>query len=237
MADLLFTRKLEGWRQDADDFAGFAIEQNLAADDGGVGLVAAAPERIGQDDDLVVAGLLFLFGETAAERRLNAEDVKDAGRYIGAAELLGLSAASEIEGGRPDNADALEAGDPFAPLSVDADVDGQRGVVFEQFGRPLGEDHQAFGVGKIGWLEEDAVDQGKDGGIGADADGEGEDDHEGEDAVAEQAADGVADFGSHARLLRTAGRFGSQQFASGDAQAAVVGGPVAVAEEVRRGVV
>ena len=92
-------------------------------------------------------------------------------------------------------------------------------------------------MGKIGRLEEDAVDQGKDGGVGADSHGQREDDHEGEDPVAEQAADGLTDFGWHARLLRSARGFGSRQFASGDAQAAVVGGPGAVAEEVRGGVV
>ena len=80
---------------------------------------------------------------------------------------------------------------------VDGDVDGQRRVGLEQLGRPLGEGHEAFGVGKIGGPEEDSVDEGEDGGVGADADGQGEHDHEGEHPVAEQAADGVADFVSH----------------------------------------
>ena len=101
----------------------------------------------------------------------------------------------------------------------------------------MGEGDEAFGVGEIGRLQEDAVDQGKDGGIGADAHGQGEDDHQGEDPVAEQAADGVADFVSHVRLLRAGRGFGSQQFVPGDAQAAVIGGPVAVAQQVGRGVV
>ena len=123
------------------------------------------------------------------------------GRHDGAADLLGLSAAGEIEDGGLGDADAFEAGHLFAPLRVDGDIDGQRGVGLEQLGRPLGEGHEAFGVGKIGGSQEDAVDQGKDGGIGADAHGQGEDDHEGEDPVAEQAADGVADFVAHRKTI------------------------------------
>ena len=199
--------------------------------------IAAAPERIGEDHDLVVPRLIFLIGEAASEFRLHAEDGKNRGRHDGAAHLLGLSAAGEIEDGGLGDADALEAGDLLAPLRVDGDIDGQRGVGLEQLGRPLGEGDEAFGVGKIGGLQEDAVDEGKDGGIGADSHGQGEDDHEGEDPVAEQAAYGVADFVSHVRLLRASGGFGSQEFVPGDAQAAVVGGPVAVAQEVGRGIV
>ena len=109
----------------------------------------------------------------------------------------GLSAAGEIEDAVPDDADALEAGHLFAPLGVDSDVDGQRRVGLEQFGCPLGEGDEAFGVGKIGGLEEDSVDEREDGGVGSDADGQGEHNHEGEHPVAEETADGVADFGSH----------------------------------------
>ena len=65
-AELLFAGEIEGCRQNADDFVWLAIEQNLAADDGGVGLVAAAPEGIGEDHDLVVSGLIFLVGESRA---------------------------------------------------------------------------------------------------------------------------------------------------------------------------
>ncbi len=144
-----------------------------------------------------MTGLLFLFGESAPEGRLHAEDLKDGGGGTGSADLLGLSAAGEIEGAVADDADAFEAGHLFAPLGVDSDVDGQRGIGLEQLGSPLGESHEAFGMGKIGGLEEDSVNEREDGGIGSDADGQREHDHEGEHPVAEEAADGVADFGSH----------------------------------------
>ena len=70
---------MKGCRQNADHFVRLAIDQDLAADDGGVGLVAAAPERIGEDHHLVVPGLIFLLGEAAPERRLYTEDRKDRG--------------------------------------------------------------------------------------------------------------------------------------------------------------
>jgi len=106
--EFLFAREDEGRRQHADHFVRFAIDQDFAADDGRIGLVTAAPERIGEDHDLVVSRLIFLIGEAASESRLYAKDGKNRGRDDGAAHLLGLSAAGEIEDGGLRDADALE---------------------------------------------------------------------------------------------------------------------------------
>ena len=56
LAELSESGEIKVGRQNADNFIWLAIEQNLAAQDSGVGLVAAAPECIGKDRDLVVAG-------------------------------------------------------------------------------------------------------------------------------------------------------------------------------------
>ena len=166
---------------------------------------------------------------------LYSEDLKDGRRYLGAADLLRLSAAGEIESLVARDAAALKAGLLFTPLPVDGDVDGQRRVGFEEFRSPLRKGHELLGWGKSGGWRRTPLTREKMAVLAPIP--TARDDHEGEDPVAEQAADGLTDFGWHARLLRSARGFGSRQFASGDAQAAVVGGPGAVAEEVRGGVV
>jgi hypothetical protein len=154
----LFARKNERRRQNSDHLVRFAIHQNLAADDGGVGPIPTAPDGIGEDDDLVLTGLIFLIGETAAQFRLYTEDGKNRGRNDGAADLLGLSAAGEIEERGLGDADVFETGDLLAPLRVDGNIDRQRGIGLEQLGCPLGEGDEALGMGEIG-RPQDAVDQ------------------------------------------------------------------------------
>src|ERR1019366_3547058 len=81
---------------------------------------------------------------------LYSEDLKDGRRYLGAADLLRLSAAGEIESLVARDAAALKAGLLFTPLPVDGDVDGQRRVGFEEFRSPLRKGHELLGWGKSG---------------------------------------------------------------------------------------
>ena len=60
-------------RHHADDRERFPAEGDVAADDRGVARVEPLPQGVAENHALLGAGLAFLFGERAAERRPDAE--------------------------------------------------------------------------------------------------------------------------------------------------------------------
>src|SRR5688500_20164318 len=65
---------LELERQDANDRVHRPVEADLSTNDGTVGGKAAAPQGITQEDDALVARLILLGREGAADRRRHAQD-------------------------------------------------------------------------------------------------------------------------------------------------------------------
>jgi hypothetical protein len=58
---------LDAGREDADDGPALRVEAERASDDGGIGVEAAAPETIAQDDDAVIGPHVILVKEAAPD--------------------------------------------------------------------------------------------------------------------------------------------------------------------------
>ena len=127
----------EGSGSDADDVVGLAVEQNLAADDGGVGLKAAAPEGLGNDDYFFVALLFFVGGEIAAYAGFDAECVEPTRRDERSVDLFRITAAGEVERVLAGHGDALDGGELLLPDLEDGDVGGEGGVALGELGDDL----------------------------------------------------------------------------------------------------
>jgi hypothetical protein len=63
-------------RQNADYQVGLIIEQDGAVEQGSVGAEASSPQHIGEQDDMVLAGLIFFGQECAPRRGLDPEDLE-----------------------------------------------------------------------------------------------------------------------------------------------------------------
>src|SRR5690242_15666757 len=83
--------KFEIGRQYADDRIRLASQLDGAADDGGVGAETALPDGIGEHDDPVLAEVVLLFGERAAEARTDSEDLEEVRRDLSAGDKLGTA--------------------------------------------------------------------------------------------------------------------------------------------------
>ena len=59
---------LEAGREDADDGPALRVEAEGASDDGGIGVEAAAPETIAQDDDAVIGPRVILVKQRGPRR-------------------------------------------------------------------------------------------------------------------------------------------------------------------------
>ena len=118
----------ERGRQHADHLVGSAIEQDLAAHDGRVGMKAAPPQGIRQDGDAVMAAGIFTFREGPAQARPNAEHGEDIGRNPGSREQLRLSHSGEVHRAGPDDADSFQRGGLLAPFEENAQVNRECGV-------------------------------------------------------------------------------------------------------------
>src|SRR5262249_13800988 len=101
-------RKHESGRHDADDGVSEAIEIDGAADGRGITAEVIHPQTIAQDGFQLVAGFFFLFGESAAEKRRNAERREKSSRGTDTVKTEGIAGASEVEGVRLKGAEAVE---------------------------------------------------------------------------------------------------------------------------------
>ena len=64
-------------RHDADHGVGLAVEQDRAAQDGGVAIVVALPEAMAEHHAADL-GAFFLTGEDASQKRLESQDLEEA---------------------------------------------------------------------------------------------------------------------------------------------------------------
>ncbi len=78
------------------------VEQNIFADDRGIGAETALPQPIANDRNLIVANLIFFGDEVAAEDRLDAKQTEEICGSVDAENLFGFIGAGEVvEPGAP----------------------------------------------------------------------------------------------------------------------------------------
>src|SRR5437879_13744018 len=65
---------------DADDVVGFTIENDIPADDAGIGTEVIAPESMAENSNVTLARTVFFWRERPPEERMNTKNQKEAGR-------------------------------------------------------------------------------------------------------------------------------------------------------------
>ncbi len=99
---------LEAFRQNADDPEHPPREAHDTADDIGIAVEAPHPQRVTEDDDVVVAFNLVRQFEFASDRRLSAKQFEESGRDLHAAQLLRLLEVTELQVGALVRGNALK---------------------------------------------------------------------------------------------------------------------------------
>ena len=162
---------LEAVRQNADDPEHPPREAHDAADDIGITVEAPHPQRVTEDDDVVVAFNLVRHLEFASDRWLRAKQFEESGRDLHAAQLLGLLDVTELQVG------ALVRGNALKRLEFRAIVAEVRGRHREmRCSRCLLEQaHEAFRIRVWQGRDENALHGAKDGGVCANGECERQD--------------------------------------------------------------
>jgi hypothetical protein len=171
--------ELEAARRDTDDAVALVVDGDVLADDLGVAAEAVLPERVGEDDDVVLARRLLLGGEPAAEVRANAEELEEAGRDGADRHALGGPGAGQVAGRRRVDGRRLE---PLAHLLHVEVLEHREHLV--RVGVLLvdaAEIDEPLGLAVRQRAEEDAADDAEDRGVRADPDRERQH-HDGEEA-------------------------------------------------------
>ena len=172
-------RKSESLGQNADDSLRFAAVAKGLADGLRIAMEIALPGTPGQDDNLVVSFRAFAGTKATAEKRMNAEHVKEVRFDAEAAHQFGVIGADRDAGVAVVNdAETGESLRLVLPVEEVVGVIGQRAG--GQVGQVLVQHHQAIGTGESEGLEQDRVDDREDGGDRTDTKGEREDRGEGE---------------------------------------------------------
>ena len=167
-------------RQDADHLVRLVVEQQVAAEDGGVAAEVALPGGVAQHHHARRAGLVFFGAERAAKERLDAEHGEVIGRHVAAVEAHRLTVHRDGRGGERLGGQGLER--PVLPLQLD-EVAG-RGRVAGGGGRRLPDAHDPLRVREWQRLEQHAVDQAEHRRVGTDAERQHPDGDQGEARIA-----------------------------------------------------
>ncbi len=174
--------------QDADDCVGLSVELHDPVHDAGVGPELTGPQRVTEDGDLVLAELILVGQERAAEGRRDAEDLEIARRHPGAAQLDRRLAA-----GHGDVATGLgrhEVEDGVVLLPVEK-VQGRDSVPLP-LRRLLEHPHDPLGLFVGQRLQENPVHEAENGDVGTHTDGQRQHCNRGKPAAVLQGACGVA---------------------------------------------
>src|SRR5258707_287122 len=91
-------QEVKSLRQDADDWAGFAIYDDVAADDRSIAAKFAAPIAVSEHGGFGSARRIVLLGEAAAQQGRHAEERESAVRDSQGTNLLGVGHAGQAHG-------------------------------------------------------------------------------------------------------------------------------------------
>src|SRR6185369_3871556 len=94
--DVAFGEEKAAWHH-ADDGERFAIEREVAIKDRGIAIETSLPDRIAQNDDVVLPWFIFFGAERSSQCRLNPENGKDVGADELAIESFRVAGAGEID--------------------------------------------------------------------------------------------------------------------------------------------
>ena len=178
-------------RHDTDDGVRVAVDAEHAADDRGIAAVAFLPETVGQQHDLILAGLRLLGGERAADLRLHAEGVEHVCVGEDAVEALGGLARLGHGGKIPGVGRQRQKGGRLVAQLALFDF-GE--IVVLPAARVAVERDQALRLGEGRVAEEQRIDEAEHRGVHADAERQGDQGDDRETRVLEEGAEGKFHF-------------------------------------------
>ena len=177
-------------RQHADDRVRPAVDADGPTDDGRIGLVAAPPELIGQDDDRSGARLVVSRVDLSTERRDDAEHAEQARAHGSARDPLGIRAAGQRQAAILDGDERVEGGRLALPVE---EVAVRRRRPAAARGAPHRPGiHEAIGIAERQRLDERRVHDAEHRRVGADAERQAEDGQAGQHGRPAQRAERVA---------------------------------------------
>jgi hypothetical protein len=182
-------REDERRRHDADDRVRLAIERDRLPDRAGASAVAPLPQRPTDQRD-VAARPILRRRDRASERRIDAQQRKEAGRNPRAHDPLGIAGSRQLERHVEEGPDGLKR--LLLPLEVEQVWWGEGRAIEAGAGRALVEGDELLGRGEAQRPDQQRVDQAEHGRVGADAERQNEHHHDGKAGRACQAAGGVA---------------------------------------------
>ena len=128
---------MESGGEHAHDDVGMTVEEDGATENVGVGSEAAFPKLVGEEDNLVAAGLTFLVEEGAAKLRLRAEHGEKTGGNASCGKAFGFTGTSEIQSDVADHGHLFEGADTFAPIKEMHGVNRKTGRKLTEFRNDL----------------------------------------------------------------------------------------------------
>ncbi len=110
--------ELERFRHDADDGIGFAIKKDAAADDIAIGSEMVAPEIVAEQDDVTLAGAVFVRCERTAQQWLDTEQRKKIRSDRRGLNSFGTLFSADVEGPESVSGHVFERGTLAPPVEV-----------------------------------------------------------------------------------------------------------------------
>ena len=176
---LIIGRQDEARRHDAGDLVGVAVDLDGAADNSGVGGVAARPQGVAENDDVRTVAHVLGGGERPSHHCSHAERREQVRRDACRGHALRVAVAGEVHLPLTPGGDLAER---LSPPPVVDDLAGRHPGLVER--RPLAPDHhRPVGLAPRQRPQEDGVDDAEDGRVRADAEGQRQDRDGGERRV------------------------------------------------------
>src|SRR5438046_339419 len=169
-AGLLPVQEVKSLRQDANDLAGFAVHDDVTADDRSIAAKFATPIAVKKHDGFGGPRRIILPGKAAAQQGRHAEERESAIRNAQGTNLFGFGHAGHAHGVARVKTEILEG----AILVAEDEVVGGGQLEFFEIdpGRSKPDADKFIGFGIWKRLEENAFENTEDDGVGSDAGGQ-----------------------------------------------------------------
>ena len=187
--ELAGLREAHALGDDADDGVRLPVEEDGSPDDAGVGVEAAAPGPLGEDD---LTAAVDPRAEPAAEHRLEADDAEEIAGDDHAVDAHRPLVAGDVEGGVAVSGDSAQRGHAGSPLH---DVRARGRVLLAGLDLLVVDRDQPIGVVEGQGPEEHRVHDAEDGGVGSDAERQRDDRDEREAGSLDEGAPGDPEVG------------------------------------------
>ena len=178
-------------RQHAGHLVRLAVHADVAPHDRPVGAEVGRPHAVGEDRELVGAGLGVGVRETTADERLAAQGGEERRRDRQPAQLLGLPVRGQVHGAEGEERRVLDRGRLALAIEIVRNRDARLRQPHQRIAVP--DEDETIGGGVRQRPQQNLIQQAENGGVGADAQRQRQHGDEGEDGLLAQRPQRVPD--------------------------------------------